>query len=207
MTAANMALAGRARMRRDSTLWAGCAALVALTVALVAWALRTLLDVPHELTPWALLGLAAVPVAGVAIAVPRLRRLAGRVFTISLVLCGLVLMVLCVYVVVVVGLGDDVAGTEHRVLGLSMAAALVAVVLAEPVRSRLRDQARHWVGREGRPAAAALETFGARMTRAVPMDELLLHALPSRWPAPSWRPSAGRGYRATPGPLSGCRRS
>ncbi|MGH8775561.1 MAG: sensor histidine kinase, partial [Jiangellaceae bacterium] len=31
-----------------------------------------------------------------------------------------------------------------------------------------------WAGQPRRPAAAALETFGARMTRAVPMDELLL---------------------------------
>ena len=174
MTAANGALAGRARVRRDSALWAAWAALVTATVAVGTWALRVLLDVPNELAPLAYVGLVALPVAAAAIAVPPLRRRAGQVFTVSLVLCGLVLMVLGVYVVVVVGLGDDVAGTEHRVLGLSMAAALVAVVLADPVRSRLRDQARQWVGQQRRPAAAALETFGARMTRAVPMDELLL---------------------------------
>jgi signal transduction histidine kinase len=174
MSAANVALAARSRMRRDTVLWIAWAVLVAVTVAFGVWALRVLLDVPHQLAPWTLLGLATVPVAAVALALPRVRRRAGRVFGMSLVLCGLLLMVLAVYLVVVVGLGDDVAGTEHRVLGLSMAAALVAVVLAEPARSRLRDMARRWAGQERRPAAAALETFGARMTRAVPMDELLL---------------------------------
>ncbi|MGH9248296.1 MAG: sensor histidine kinase, partial [Acidimicrobiales bacterium] len=174
ISAANTAHAERARVRRDTALWAAWAAFVAVTVAVGTWALRVLLDIPNGMAPWAYLGLAAVPLGATAIAMPRLRRLAGRVFTVSLVLCGLALMILGVYVVVVVGLGDDVAGTEHRVLGLSMAAALVAVVLAEPVRSRLREQARQWVGQERRPAAATLETFGARMTRAIPMDELLL---------------------------------
>ena len=174
MSAANVTLAARSRMRRDTVLWIAWAVLVAVTVAFGVWALRVLLDVPHQLVPWTLLGLATVPVAAVALALPRVRRRAGRVFGTSLVLCGLLLMVLAVYLVVVVGLGDDVAGSEHRVLGLSMAAALVTVVLAEPVRSRLGDMARRWAGQERRPAAAALETFGARMTRAVPMDELLL---------------------------------
>ena len=174
MSAANVTLAARSRMRRDTVLWIAWAVLVAVTVAFGVWALRVLLDVPNRLVPWTLLGLATVPVAAVALALPRVRRRAGRVFGTSLVLCGLLLMVLAVYLVVVVGLGDDVAGTEHRVLGLSMAAALVTVVLAEPVRSRLRDMARRWAGQDRRPAAAALETFGARMTRAVPMDELLL---------------------------------
>ncbi|MGH8777229.1 MAG: hypothetical protein ACRDWI_19520, partial [Jiangellaceae bacterium] len=120
MSAVNVSVATRARIRRDSALWAAWAVLVAVTVALVVWALRVLLDVPHDLTPWALLGLAAVPAAVVALALPRARRLAGRVFGVSVVLCGLMLMLLAVYVVVVIGLGDDVEGTEHRVLGLSM---------------------------------------------------------------------------------------
>ncbi|RIQ16875.1 hypothetical protein DY240_22680, partial [Jiangella rhizosphaerae] len=64
--------AARARNRRDVALWAGWAVLVAGTVALAVWALRTLIDVPGDLLPWALLGLAAVPVAVAASALPRL---------------------------------------------------------------------------------------------------------------------------------------
>ncbi|WP_146605045.1 sensor histidine kinase [Jiangella anatolica] len=164
----------RARNRRDVALWAGWAALVAGTVALAVWALRVLIDVPGELLPWALLGLAAVPVAVVAAVLPRLRRRAGAVAGPSFVFCGLVLMVLAVYLVVVIGLGGEVDEDGQGVLAFSMAAALTAVVLAEPVRTRLRELAEQWAGRPQRPAASALETFGSRMTRAVPMDELLL---------------------------------
>ena len=167
-------VAARARSRRDVALWAGWAALVAGTVALAMWALRTLIDVPGELLPWALLGLAAVPVAAAAAAVPRLRRRAVALAGPSLVLCGLVLMVLAVYLVVVIGLGGEVDDDAQGVLAFSMAAALTAVVLAEPVRARLRELAEQWAGRPQRPASSALETFGSRMTRAVPMDELLL---------------------------------
>ncbi|TDD96642.1 sensor histidine kinase [Jiangella asiatica] len=166
--------ATRGRSRRDAALWAAWAVVVAVTVAAAAWALRVLIDVPDELVPWGLLGLAAVPVAVVAACLPRLRRRAGAVFGPSVVLCGLVVMVLAVYLVVVIGLGDEVDGDGHGVLALSMVAALTAVVLAEPVRARLRELTGQWTGAGPRPASAALETFGSRMTRAVPMDELLL---------------------------------
>ncbi|SDU88970.1 sensor histidine kinase [Jiangella alkaliphila] len=166
--------AARARNRRDAALWAGWAALVAVTAALAVWALRTLIDLPGELLPWALLGLVAVPVAVTAAVLPRLRRRAVAVAGPTLVLCGLVLMVLAVYLVVVIGLGGEVDDDEQGVLAFSMLAALTAVVLAEPVRGRLRELAEQWAGRPQRPAASALETFGSRMTRAVPMDELLL---------------------------------
>ncbi|TDC47987.1 sensor histidine kinase [Jiangella ureilytica] len=166
--------AARARNRRDVALWAGWAVLVAVTVALAVWALRTLIDVPGALLPWALLGLAAVPVAVVASGLPGLRRRAGAVAGPSLVFCGLVLMVLAVYLVVVIGLGEEVDDDGQGVLAFSMLAALTAVVLAEPVRARLRELAEQWAGPRRRPASSALETFGSRMTRAVPMDELLL---------------------------------
>jgi signal transduction histidine kinase len=120
------------------------------------------------------LGLLGVPVAVFAMFTTGLRRSAAAVFAPTLVLCGLLLMVLAVYLVVVVGLGDGVDGPEHGVLGLSIVAGLVSVVLALPVRARLRELAREWSGPRRRPARSALETFGTRMTRAVPMDELLL---------------------------------
>nr|WP_157740449.1 sensor histidine kinase [Jiangella sp. DSM 45060] len=164
----------RARNRRDVALWAGWAALVAGAVGLAVWALRTLIDVPGELLPWALLGLAAVPFAVTAAAVPRLRRRAGSVAGPTLVFCGLALMVLAVYLVVVIGLGGEVDDDGQGVLAFSMLAALTAVVLAEPVRARLHELASQWAGPPQRPASSALETFGSRMTRAVPMDELLL---------------------------------
>jgi signal transduction histidine kinase len=164
----------RERARRDAALWAAWALLVAVTVAATFWTLRVLLDSPDRLVPWAYLGLAGAPIAASALFSPRIRRSAVTVFRPTLVLCGLLLMVLAVYLVVVVGLGDGVDGSEHGVLGLSIVAGLVSVVLALPVRARLRALARDWSGPRRRPARSVLETFGTRMTRAVPMDELLL---------------------------------
>jgi signal transduction histidine kinase len=166
--------AARARARRDLALWAGWAVLVTFSVAATVWTLRVLLDAPAQLAPWAFLGVLSVPLAVSALFSTRVRRAAASVFGPTLVLCGLLLMVLAVYLVVVVGLGDDVDGSEHRVLGLSIVAGLVSVVLALPIRARLRELARGWVGSRPRPAKTVLETFGTRMTRAVPMDELLL---------------------------------
>jgi signal transduction histidine kinase len=164
----------RARARRDLVLWAAWALLVAATVPVAVWALRVLLDAPSSLVPWLYAGLLGLPVAVGAAFWQRLRRSAAAVFVPAVVVCGLLLLVLVVYLVVVVGLGDGVDGDEHRVLGLSMVAGLVSVVLAGPARAWLREFARGWVGSRRRPARTVLETFGTRMTRAVPMDELLL---------------------------------
>jgi hypothetical protein len=87
---------------------------------------------------------------------------------------GLTMLILTFYVVIVIGLGESPHGTERNVLGLSMAAALVALAFSGPVRTRLRELADRWIGESVQPATTALETFGARMTRAVPIDELLL---------------------------------
>lgn len=166
--------AARARARRELVLWAGWAVLVAVTAAATVWTLHVLLDSPDRLVPWVYLGLLGVPVAASAAFSARIRRAAATVFPATLVLCGLLLMVLAVYLVVVVGLGDGVDGSEHGVLGLSIVAGLVSVVLALPVRARLRALAGDLPGPRRRPARSVLETFGTRMTRAVPMDELLL---------------------------------
>jgi len=164
----------RARARRDLMLWVAWSALVAVTAAAAVWVLHVLLDMPGQLVPWALGGLLGALVAFVALFSARVRHRAATVFAPTLVVCGLLLMVLAVYLVVVVGLGDGVDGSEHGVLGLSIVAGLVSVVLAGPVRGRLRELARGVAGRGRRPARTVLETFGRRMSRAVPMDELLL---------------------------------
>jgi signal transduction histidine kinase len=92
----------------------------------------------------------------------------------TLVVCGVVAMILSVYLVVVIGIGADPVGSEQRVLGLSMVAAVVSVLLAGPLRRRIADASASWTEGTAGTSTAALETFGARMTRAVPMDELLL---------------------------------
>jgi signal transduction histidine kinase len=164
----------RARARRDVVLWGGWSVLVTVTVAAAVWALHILLDVPEQMMPYALGGLLGGPMVVVALFSARMRRRAGTVFVPTVVVSGVLLMVLAVYLVVVVGLGDGVEGDEHRILGLSIVAGLISLLLAGPARTRLGELADGTVGGRRRPPKTVLETFGTRMSRAVPMDELLL---------------------------------
>ena len=64
--------------------------------------------------------------------------------------------------------------SERRVLGLSIVAAVIAALLYGPVKSRLSDAANRRVYGERQAPDEPLQTFGARMSRAIPLDELLL---------------------------------
>lgn len=160
--------------RREIALWTLWAVLVAAVVMFGVWALHVLVDAPHRVGSWWAMGFVALAAPALAIWVHPFRRVAAPVLRVTVTAGGLVVMVLAVYLIVVVGLGEDVDGSEHRVLGLSMVAGAVAVALAGAARSRLRDLTRSAAGPVRPSATAALQNFGARMTRSVPMDELLL---------------------------------
>jgi len=159
---------------RTLVLWALWALVVTGVVAFSTWALHVLVDAPHAMDRWWSIGAAAFVFPVLAVWVGPLRRIAAPVLRFTVIVAGLATMVLAVYIVVVVGLGEDVNGTEHRVLGLSMVAGAVSVALAGPVRTRLREATGKTTRSSHRSAGSALANFGARMTRSVPMDELLL---------------------------------
>ncbi|MDX6691230.1 MAG: phosphoserine phosphatase RsbU/P, partial [Solirubrobacteraceae bacterium] len=135
----------------------------------------------HLLVAWPAHAVGSIVLAGLALAAGvvcgRLRYTRGageQALRTVVVVGGLAVLILTCYVIIVIGLGRNPHGAERDVLALSMVAALVAVAFAEPVRNRLRELADRWIGASAQPAEIALETFGARMTRAVPIDELLL---------------------------------
>ncbi|CAN5184064.1 hypothetical protein BH20ACT16_BH20ACT16_16280 [soil metagenome] len=167
-------MTGTSRRRGPQALWVACGLLAGGSIVVASSELRLLVGWPaHADGPIALACLALV----VCVVCGRLRltrRVAEQALRTVVVASGLAVLILTCYVVIVIGLGTNPRGTERDVLGLSMAAALVAVAFAEPMRTRLRDLADRWTGKSVQPATVALETFGARMTRAVPMDELLL---------------------------------
>ena len=63
---------------------------------------------------------------------------------------------------------------DRQLLGLSMVAAAVAAISFAPARERLTDRANRQVFGARQAPDEVLRTFGSRMTRAIPMDELLL---------------------------------
>ena len=176
LAGASTALACRQATPADRWMlqWTAAGGVLAAAVAAVAAALNALVGVPDQPGAVALTGLALVPLGVAAGAGRRTARLAPAALTEAVVGAGMAVFVGVVYLVVVIGLGRVPAEAERQLLGLSLAAAAVVAVLALPVRSRLLETTRRLLGEEGTSAADVVSGFGARMTRAVPMDELLL---------------------------------
>ncbi|UDY35677.1 sensor histidine kinase [Dermatobacter hominis] len=153
--------------------WDGWGVLVAATVALAAWALDALTGWPATPSLVAAVATVAVPVGFLAAtSEPALARV-DRVLVHTIVTIGLVALVVCVYVVVVLGLQGTPSDEARSVLGLSLVAAAIAAALSFPARRRLEEFANQRVYGERSAPDEALRTFATRMSRSVPMDELL----------------------------------
>lgn len=87
---------------------------------------------------------------------------------------GLTALIVVTYVLVIVGLGRVPEPGERTLLLLSMAAAAVAAMLYIPTRERLSAIANRIVYGELHAPDEVLRTFGSRLSRAIPLDELLL---------------------------------
>ncbi|HUR18412.1 MAG TPA: histidine kinase [Acidimicrobiales bacterium] len=165
---------GSGGVERRRLQWIGWAVAVAAEFVLVVVALDLLADWPHHFGEIALASTGLVPLALVAGTSPRLVARVDRLLTHTVSLAGLTALIVAVYVLVVVGLGRVPAGGERSVLLLSMAAAAIASLLYLPARDRLSGVANRLVYGEQAAPDEALRTFGSRLTRAIPLDELLL---------------------------------
>jgi signal transduction histidine kinase len=154
--------------------WTAAGGVLAVALAGVVAAMHALLGVPPDPGATGLGGLALVPAAVAAGTWPWLARRAAAALTEAVVTAGLAVFVGAVYLVVVIGLGRTPADGERGLLGLSLAAAAAVAVLALPVRARLLELTGRMLRQDGESAEQIVAGFGARMTRAVPMDELLL---------------------------------
>jgi signal transduction histidine kinase len=166
------AVAGRDRERMQ---WMSVGAVLAADSALVVL-------VVHVLVGWP--GPVAAVAAGCAIFLPLgmmageargLGPAGGRVLVQVLSVAGFTLVVAAIYLVIVFGIGTPPHDSGDRaVLGLSMLAAAVAAIGYLPARDRLLASATRFVYGAKEAPDEALRTFGSRLTRAIPMDELLL---------------------------------
>ncbi|QJY48469.1 sensor histidine kinase [Pseudonocardia broussonetiae] len=173
------ALAAALRWRRAAPAarrvlqWVVAAAVLAGAVVAVLAALHLMLGAPGDLAAWGTAAAALVPLGLACGLLPATAPAAPAALVEAVVVTGLAVLVVGVYLVVVVGLGRVPVGGEREVLVSGIVAAIVAAVLVVPVRTRLVALAEALVGRRG-GQAGAMTSFGARMTRAVPLDELLL---------------------------------
>lgn len=166
-----LAARGAARQRMQ---WLGLSLALVVEVAVVTSALGLLVDWPDDAGVVVGASLLLVAAALGASASPRLVGKVDRMLAHAVSAAGLTAVVVVVYLLVVVGLGRVPTDAERSVLVLSMLAAGVSALLYLPARDRLTVAADRLVYGAPQDPAQALDTFGSRMTRALPMEELLL---------------------------------
>jgi signal transduction histidine kinase len=154
--------------------WFGWGISVAIEGTLVVVALRLLADTPHQPAAVALAFTGLVPIALVLGTLPRMVARVDRLLTHTVALTGLTGLVVAIYVVVVLGLGHTPTGDERTLLLLSMVAAALAALLYLPAGRWLTERANRLVYGDRVAPDETLRTFGQRLTRSIPMDELLL---------------------------------
>ncbi len=137
-------------------------------------ALRLLTEWPHDPGTVALAMTGLVPIAIIAGTQPKMVARVDRLLTHTVALAGLTALILGIYVIVVLGLGRTPEGSERTLLLLSMVAAAIAALLYLPARRWLTERANRLVYGVRVAPDETLRTFGQRLTRSIPLDELML---------------------------------
>ena len=92
----------------------------------------------------------------------------------ALMFGGLAILVACVFALVLFGLGRAPSGREAALVASAAIAAMLSAVLWVPTRGRLSPAVTRLVHGERGPPEQALRAFETRLSRALPLDELLL---------------------------------
>lgn len=159
---------------RRSAQWLAAAWLLSVASVAVCALLYLMSGEPRPLTAWLFGTLLFVPLGQLCALTTRSARPAAFVLAGVIPIAGLAALTAGVYLVVVVGLNGPPKGHERSVLLASVSAAIITLILSIPARHRLIRIADAFVTGREPTAHDALTTFGARMSRAVPMDELML---------------------------------
>ncbi len=189
-------------VERQRMQWFGWAVAVGAELAVVGIAARVLTGWPDGGAAVAAVATLPIPLA---LAVGSSRRLIGRIDSLlahTVSLAGLSGVVAGVYLLIVVGLGRVPTDRERPLLGLSMLAAAVAALLYLPARERLARFSNRMVYGEREAPDQVVKTFGSRLSRSIPLDELLLQVAESLCKSLSltsaeiWKGSGGTLERA-----------
>jgi len=154
--------------------WPAWAVVVAGAISVTAWVLHELVSWPEPIRAVAVATTVLIPLSLALGSSERIAVRIDRLLVHTITMAGLAAMVAASYLLIVLGLGRAPTGDEKTLLGLSMLAAAVAALLWIPVRERLTDFATRRVYGERHAPDEVIRTFGSRLTRALPLDELLL---------------------------------
>lgn len=160
---------------RERLQWFAVGAVTAGSIAVLVAVLHVLVAWPGPLGAVAAAGTVSIPLSLMIGEAASLAPHSGRTLVRSFTVFGFVVMVSAIYLVVVLGLGHKPRdGSERTILGLSMLATGIAALAFVPARERLVGSATRFVYGARQAPDEVLRTFGSRLTRAIPMDELLL---------------------------------
>ncbi len=154
--------------------WFGWAIALGVEIALVVLALDLLVDWPRHVPSVLLATSALAPLSLLAAANRRMSARVDQLLTHTVSLAGLTVLVLGSYATALAAFGRAPDNGERALLLLSMAAAAGASVAYQPVRRWLGERANRVVYGERVSPDEALRTWGSRLTRSIPLDELLL---------------------------------
>jgi signal transduction histidine kinase len=160
---------------RERLQWFAVGVVLASSLALIVAVLHVLIDWPRSLGAVAAATTVVLPISLMAGEARRLAQQSARMFVRSLTVFGFVAMVSAIYLIVVLGLGHKPNDSAERtILGLSLLATGIAALAFVPARERFAGSATRFVYGARQAPDEVLRTFGSRLTRAIPMDELLL---------------------------------
>ncbi|MDQ2749300.1 MAG: histidine kinase [Actinomycetota bacterium] len=194
---------------RRSLQWLAAASVLTTAFVAVCGALHLMTDAPTPLGVWLASALLVIPFGQVLASLVPGSRAAVAALVESIAAAGVAAVVAVVYLVIVVGINGAPRGHERSVLLESLVAALIVAMLAVPVRHRLIRGADTLVGGREPSSDEVVTAFGARMSRAVPMDELMLQLVESlratmaRGGAEIWTGTQGNLVRAVSMPDRG----
>lgn len=148
--------------------------MVTAAAAIVTLFLRLLTGTPDSVGTVTLAASAAIPLALIAGTDRRLVAGIDRLITRTVEVTGLIALVIGLYSVVVLGLGRTPDGADRTLLLLSMVATGLAALLYVPARTWLTERANRLVYGVRLAPDETLRAFAERLTRSIPLDELLL---------------------------------
>lgn len=196
-------------VERRRMQWFGWAAAVSLAYLLVAAVCRLLWGWPTLVSLVLALALAPFGIATVLASSHRYSERVEAILSRTVTFLGLVAVTSVILVVVFVGYGPTLGSTGHVVLALALLASALAAVAFRALRGSLARQSDALLHGRRLEAPTPLALFGSRLSRAIPMDELLLQVAESLQTSLDldvteiWTGSAGRLERAVSVPTEG----
>ncbi len=161
---------------RTAARWLVWGVLMAALGVAVVWGLDVLFG--RDVVPWlgAVAGLVALVPFAISLRSAGVAGWADHALVATLSFAALLAVVAAAYVGVLLLAGREPTDTERWFVGIALIVVVIAALAYRALQPRIDRWARRLVYRDRTPSTDLARTFTARMSRAVPLDELALQA-------------------------------